>query len=139
VDVVTMAAIVAAVEDAIDEAEDFADTVEDQINLVTQKVNRVRDTINTVITAVRTLTDVQVYPMVRDARALAYACQRLAGRVAGERPELVARSIRPLAPAAMLAHHLYGDATRADELLDLNPDIRNPFFIEGTDLTVYQT
>lgn len=66
------------------------------------------------------------------------AVQTLGAKVLETRPPLVEHVVETECNAHLLAHKLYGDFTRAAEIVRLNPQIRNPNFIaKGQLLNVY--
>ncbi|GFK94418.1 hypothetical protein NNJEOMEG_02263 [Fundidesulfovibrio magnetotacticus] len=69
------------------------------------------------------------YPMVEAMRSAALAVQDLGAQVIQLHPPVVAVAAPALCNLHLLAHWLYGDRTRSEELARLNPGVRNPNFI----------
>ncbi|WP_338501319.1 DNA circularization N-terminal domain-containing protein [Erwinia aphidicola] len=65
-------------------------------------------------------------PVVKVLKSVALTVQELARAVITLRPPLVRRKVETTCNLHLLAHAWYGDATRAGELLRLNPGLRNP-------------
>ena len=64
--------------------------------------------------------------------------QQLAEAALNARPPLAIRTAGMACNFHLLAHRLYGDSTRADELRRINPQVRNPNFIDpNQELLVY--
>lgn len=77
-------------------------------------------------------------PVTEALKRIAVDLQRLAESVINQRPPLIERTTNAPGNLRLIAHWWYADATRADELLRLNPEIQQPNFIEpGTKLSVY--
>lgn len=73
------------------------------------------------------------YPDIRDSRPVteslkevALSVQLLGQSLISMRPPLIKRQVTQTCNLHLLAHFWYGDYTRADELLRLNPQILNP-------------
>ena len=78
------------------------------------------------------------YAACEALRAVADAVQTLGAKVLETRPPLVEHVTETEGNAHLLAHKLYGDFTRAAEIVRLNPQVRNPNFIaKGQVLHVY--
>lgn len=123
---------------AADAALAFAADVKDSMDSAAAAVNEVRRKIENAQEAIRSATDFANYPLVKSLRKVAYTCQKLATRVEAFRPSVVAKDIPIAMPLPLLAHELYGDRSRADQLTTLNPSVRNPFVIPpGTRLKVH--
>ena len=88
---------------------------------------------------VRAVADTETaYAASESLRAVADAVQTLGAKVLEARPPLVEYAVETECNAHLLAHKLYGDFTRATEIVRLNPQIRNPNFIaKGQILHVY--
>lgn len=100
-------------------------------------MNRVRKTLDDAIDTVQELTDVENYQIVRSCKRLAYSCQKLGTRVQSSRGGARKRQIPAEVPLAVLAHKLYGDWTRSEELQEANR-VRNPMLVEsGSEATTY--
>ena len=69
------------------------------------------------------------YPMVEAMRSAALAVQDLGSQVIRLHPPVVALAAPALCNLHLLAHWLYGDFSRSEELSRLNPGVRNPNFI----------
>lgn len=80
-----------------------------------------------------------VYPLLIDSRpmteglkAVAAGLQAAALALIQARPPFIARRVPANMNLHLLAHHWYADYARADELLRLNPQIKNPnFLVQG--------
>ncbi|WP_197053900.1 DNA circularization protein [Chitinibacter sp. ZOR0017] len=68
----------------------------------------------------------QYRPVVEALKTLALAVQDAGRAVLLRRPPLINREVPFPANLRLLAHHWYGDHSRAEELMRLNPQIRNP-------------
>ncbi|WP_337382189.1 hypothetical protein [Desulfovibrio sp.] len=79
-----------------------------------------------------------VHPVCERLRTAARAMQQLAEAALNARPPLAIRTAGLACNFHLLAHRLYGDFTRADELRRINPQVRNPNFIaKDQELLVY--
>lgn len=79
-----------------------------------------------------------VHPVCEHLRTAARAMQQLAEAALNARPPLAIRTAGLACNFHLLAHRLYGDFTRADELRRINPQVRNPNFIDpNQELLVY--
>lgn len=79
-----------------------------------------------------------VFAVNEDLRTTAHAVQQLAEAALNARPPLASRFAERACNFHLLAHQLYGDYTRADELRRINPQVKNPNFIaKGQELLVY--
>lgn len=99
-----------------------------------------RTVINEAIARIRaTYPDiVQERPLTEPLKALALAVTDAAEKLISARPPLVDRVVDSGANLQLLAHLWYGDFHRCDELLRLNPLIKNPNLIRaGTTLRAY--
>lgn len=77
-------------------------------------------------------------PLATRLQDAALAVQDLGRAVINLRPPLVGHGIEAACNHHLLAHRLYGDHTRADELLRLNPQVRTPnFFQRGQTVNGY--
>ena len=128
-----------AVNDAIDEARDFVENATARVTQAVQRMNSCVRKIDKAVKKVRRLTDLDSYPLVKSLRQTDGAVRQLGRRVLGTKWPLRMRTIPVPVPAVLLAQHLYGDASRADELAELNPGvIRNPGMIPaGTVIKVF--
>ena len=79
-----------------------------------------------------------VHQMSECLRTTARAIQQLAEAALNARPPLAMRRAERACNFHLLAHSLYGDYTRAEELRRINPQVRNPNFIaRDQELLVY--
>lgn len=77
-------------------------------------------------------------PLTEPLKALALAVTTAAEKLINARPPLLERVVDTPGNLQLLAHLWYGDYRRADELLRLNPRVRNPNAIAaGTTLRAY--
>jgi len=130
---------VTEVTSAVTEARSFAANAADSVDQVTSQVNQVRSKIDTAVAKVRAAVDPNSYRLVRSLKLLAYSCQRLATRVQQIKPVVLEREVGIGMPLQLVAHKLYGDATRASEIRKVNR-IRNSLLVPaGTKLRVYST
>lgn len=84
------------------------------------------------------LPPLQARPVIEAGRDMALAVQTLGLEVINARPPLVQHVVGSPCNAHLLAHRLYGDYTRAAEILRLNPDVNAPNFLtRGQELSVY--
>lgn len=130
-----------AVNDAITEARDFVTNATARITQVVQRMNSVIRKCDKAVKKVRRLTDVDSYPLVKSLRQIDSSARALGRRVLGTKWPLRSRTIPVPAPLCLLAQHLYGDGSRADEIAELNPGaVRNPGLVPaGTVLKVFST
>lgn len=76
--------------------------------------------------------------LINNIRNVAHQFTSLVLAVINKKPPLTVRMVMDSGTIHKVAHHFYGDYERADELLRLNPHIRQPNFIEqGTLLNCY--
>ncbi len=68
-------------------------------------------------------------PMTEGLKAVAAGVQAAALALIQVRPPFISRFVPANMNLMLLAHHWYADAGRADELLRLNPQIKNPNFV----------
>jgi prophage DNA circulation protein len=129
------------VNDALDEARDFVENATSRITQTVQRMNNVVRKVDKAVKKARRLTDLDSYPLTKALRKIDKSARALGRRVLGTKWPMRSRSIPVDVPACLLAHHLYGDASRADELAELNPGvIRNPGLIPaGTVLRVFNS
>jgi prophage DNA circulation protein len=106
---------------------------------IEQIVDDTRTSINTTIDQYRTLFDVVTFRPVTEAlKDMASAIESAAIQVMNQAPQLTTRTVDVPGNLTLIAFEWYGDYTRADELLRLNPAIRNPnFVLPGTVLNAY--
>lgn len=129
----------AEVTDAVTAARAFVAAAQSRAAQITSEVNQVRKKIDAAVEKARELTDVQNYQLVRSLKRLAYSCQKLGTRVRAAKPVVLEREIPVEMPLVVLAHKLYGDASRATEIQVANR-VRNPFLAPaGVQLKVYST
>lgn len=102
-------------------------------------VGNIRERVQDSIDWVRAVADTETaYAASESLRTIADAVQTLGAKVLESRPPLVEHVVKTECNAHLLAHKLYGDFTRAAEIVRLNPQIRNPNFIaKGQLLNVY--
>ena len=102
-------------------------------------VSDVRDCIQHTIEKIRNTDSYPNAPQTIDQlRDLALTLQQQAEAVIEQRPPLVKKTVEANANLHLIAFRWYGDFSRADELLRLNPDIKYPSFIErGRVLNAY--
>jgi prophage DNA circulation protein len=99
-----------------------------------------RSVLNDAIAQVRsTFPDiVQSRPVTEALKALALGVTSAAEQLIALRPPLLDRTVTTPGNLQLIAHLWYGDYHRADELLRLNPAIRNPNLVRaGTVLRAY--
>ncbi len=102
-------------------------------------VGNVRERVQDSIDWVRAVEDEKAaYAACESLRTVADAVQTLGAKVLETRPPLIEHTVEVEGNAHLLAHKLYGDFTRAAEIVRLNPQVRNPNFIaKGQALHVY--
>lgn len=102
-------------------------------------VNDVRTSINAAISQYRSLYDIVTSrPVTEPLKDTALALQQAAIAVIDQLPALTTRTVNAPANLTLIAFAWYGNYSRADELLRLNPSIRNPnFILAGTVLNAY--
>ena len=120
----------------------LADELDDPV-MTPQEIEAVggniRERVQDSIDWVRAVADTETaYAASESLRTIADAVQTLGAKVLESRPPLVEHVVETECNAHLLAHKLYGDFTRAAEIVRLNPQIRNPNFIaKGQLLNVY--
>lgn len=76
--------------------------------------------------------------VINSIRDIAHQFTAMVLVVVNQKPPLTVKAVVDSGTIHKVAHHIYGDYSRADELLRLNPQIRHPNFIEsGTLLNCY--
>lgn len=76
--------------------------------------------------------------VINNIRNIAHQFTAMVLAVINKKPPLTVKMVAESGTVHKVAHHFYGDYTRSDELLRLNPHIRQPNFIErGTLLNCY--
>jgi prophage DNA circulation protein len=101
-----------------------------------------RATINDAIALVRQIYPdiVQSRPITEALKAVALGVTTAAEKLIHAKPMLLERLVETPGNLQLLAHLWYGDYRRADELLRLNPQVRNPNLIaRGAILRAYAT
>lgn len=97
-----------------------------------------REQVQTSITAYRDLYDLELSRAVTEpAKDVAAAVQDAAKAVLAARPPLVTRTVAARTCPRLLAHQLYGDHTRAAEIVRLNALADPNFLAPGQELRVY--
>jgi prophage DNA circulation protein len=118
------------VTDAVAGARAFIEDVTSTVTKAVNGLNRFVKKCKKAITAVQKLGDVNSYGVVKALRRLGHSAQKLGERVLGNKWPLRQQTMSMSMPACLLAHTLYGDASRADELCELNSgSIRNPLML----------
>lgn len=80
----------------------------------------------------------QTYQVVEQLRQLAHRTTQIALAAINRKPPLMIKVSPLTGTIQQIAHQLYGDYTRAHELLRLNPQIKQPNFIQqGTLINAY--
>ena len=128
---------------------DMAQNVLTPLELITAN-NVVRQSINDAITLIRRIdpepsVTINVPKIILDTRkqvaALKQAAailQQLTNDAVNKKPPLIQYTVKRNTTLRLLAHRLYADHTRTDELLKLNKNIINPAIITaGTELNIY--
>lgn len=97
---------------------------------IEQIANETRVLIQIAIDAARAAVPIEhARPVIEPLKDVALAVQQLAVQVIDVLPPIMTRTVDAPSNLTLLAHRWYGDHTRSDELLRLNPQIRNPNFI----------
>lgn len=100
--------------------------------------NTTRQALQVAIDAARAALDAEGRSQVSTAlRSLAYAVLDATNAVINQRPPLVRRASPVEGPARLVAHQLYGDASRAQEIVRINRLGRQVFIARGEVLHVY--
>ncbi|WP_110972139.1 DNA circularization protein [Pseudomonas huaxiensis] len=115
-----------------------------------QKPTLTPEQLQSVVSSTRSLTDAAIQlhrqllgveealHVIEPLRAIAGIVQAAGRQVLQLRPPLVERQVAGETNLRLLAHHWYGDHSRAAELLRLNPGLRTPYAINaGEVLRVY--
>lgn len=69
--------------------------------------------------------------VVEALKAAAYQAQLAGLALIARKPPLIQRTVESDAPLRLIAHLWYGDHSRAEELLQLNPHINHPTFVSA--------
>lgn len=102
---------------------------------VEQVANDTRELIQIAIDAVRAAVPVeQARPVIEPLKETALSVQELAIKVIDVLPPIISRTADMPSNLTLLAHRWYGDYRRSAELQRLNPQIRNPNFIQRGDI-----
>ncbi|MGE4265439.1 MAG: DNA circularization protein [Desulfovibrio sp.] len=98
-----------------------------------------RELLQASIETYRELYPVEQHRLVTEpTKDVALAVQEAATAIIEARPPLVGHTLAARSCPRLVAHHLYGDHTRATEILRLNQPLRDPNFLTaGTVLHVY--
>jgi prophage DNA circulation protein len=129
-----------AVNDAVEAAQDLVKNIQARAASVVQRMNTCIRKLDKAVKKVRQLGDVDSYPLVKALNGCNRSAQQLGRRALGTRWPMRSRSIPVAVPLALLAHQLYGDKSRADEMAELNPGIRNPSQVPaGTTIKAFGT
>ena len=128
---------------------DMAQNVLTPLELITAN-NVVRQSINDAITLIRRIdpepsVTINVPKIILDTRkqvaALKQAAailQQLTNDAVNKKPPLIQYTVKRNTTLRLLAHRLYADHNRTDELLKLNKNIINPAMVNaGTELNIY--
>lgn len=128
---------VEGVSSLLDKAREFAADAQSFAGKITSTVNQIRKRIDSVVDAATELTDFENYALIKSVKRLGYSCQKLGTRVEAMSPTILRQNLAATMPFPLLAHKLYGDKDRADDLQTLNRT-RNPFIAPGgDDIKVY--
>ncbi len=102
-------------------------------------ISDVREQIQETINKIRGTEDYEDAAGTIDTlRDLALTLQQQAEAVIDKRPPLITRAVKADSNLHLIAFRWYGDYSRADELLRLNPDVKHQSFIEqGRVLNAY--
>ncbi|MCX8962132.1 multidrug DMT transporter permease [Erwinia psidii] len=109
-----------------DNIEIIAGDVRSQVQAVIDSLRTQYEEATQESSSAQTPVGVSWLPVVNALRDTAMQIQTLAAAVISQRPPLVRRQIMATTGIHLLAHLWYADATRASELLRLNPLLRNP-------------
>ncbi|MCB6182309.1 DNA circularization N-terminal domain-containing protein [Leeia sp. TBRC 13508] len=94
-----------------------------------------RESIQSAIAVYRTTYDVvAARPVIEGLRDTAAKLQQTAKSIIISKPPLVIKQVESDGNLHQIAYRWYGDYTRAEELIRLNPSLRNPNFIQQGDL-----
>lgn len=100
--------------------------------------NRTRQAVQVALDAARASLDAEGRgPLSTALGGLAYAVQEVALAVINQRPPLVRRASPIGGPVRLVAHQIYGDASRAPEISRLNRLGRHVYIERGDELNVY--
>jgi len=131
-----VALLTKAVELLQENEEDETFHTDDIDAIVTQARTRALQTIN----LSRAVFGIESTDVVRNLKDLSAALLTIADKLRIARHPLINHEVKSPVSAMLLAHHLYEDYEREDEILRLNPGIRNPNDIgAGRVLRVYAT
>lgn len=86
------------------------------------------------ISASTTPVGITWQPVVTGLKDIALSVQKLAAAIITQRPPLISHRVDSAANLHLLAHLWYGDFSRANELLRLNPQLHNPNDVKSGDI-----
>lgn len=97
---------------------------------IVDALNAEREAMQATVTAARnngTTADTRLHSaIISSLQQLAWTLQKQAAAIIQQRPPLITRKVTRRANVHLLAFDWYGDASRAGELLRLNPSLSNP-------------
>jgi prophage DNA circulation protein len=127
------------VQDAIDSAREFVEEATAAVTKAVQSLNKTIRKVDKAIKSAKRLTDLDSYNLVKELRQVDRNVQKLGKRVLGDKWPMKTREVAADTSATALVMDWYGDASRADEIAELNnATVRNPFYIpKGTVLQVF--
>jgi len=109
-----------------------------QVHLQMASVN---NALSAELEALETATDIDRYPIMKQFTLLQYQVRRAAEAFTSETPRIVTITTTEPLPLRVIASRFYGAreaSTRFDQMLELNPEIRNPALIgRGVELKAY--
>lgn len=132
------AGVTAATDDATDAARQMVANVESDSGTADVFGDRVRQKSSDAISVARqNYDDVTAYDLTLSLQLVAYTAKLLAEAVISDKPPIRGHEVVGDISVSMLAHILYGDFTRGDEILEMN-DIEDPNLVRaGTILKVF--
>lgn len=127
------------VADSVAEARAYATTVKTKVDGAIQGMNQVRAKAKKAVDLLRgsELSDLKSYDAISAIQAMSYSALLVAQSATSDKPPLRVYKVKANTPLAVIAFQLYGDASRTEELIEMN-GIRNPAFIEaGSELAAF--
>ena len=125
------------VADLVADAQDFANSVTSAVQDAVNRVNMVRAAVLKAVAIAKKIGDPASWPLVSACKRLVRSALQLGRAVQSLSPPVVLHNLATNMSLTMLAHGLYGDGNRAEQLRRLNR-VRNPFMVQaGSQLKVY--
>jgi len=115
----------------------FILTVQD----IENQVNTIRESIQSIIEDLNIFYGIDGQPVILSLQKQANLLTQLGKKLLLTSPIIITYTVaEDFEPLCMIAHRLYQDFTRTDDIMRLNPWIKNPnFILQGETLQVFAT